>query len=317
MASPSPRMVSAPSGPIYLSSPAYALGELQEISTLTEVPEAVRERLLADGLRKYARANESVLSLLRRSIAETFRKSPVDRGSVGLVVFASISGWILSELRLAAQELLNEFELPHAFPLLVSLADCANFHSAVAVAVDAIGAGRSDSVLLVTIDLVPPSLDRVVPPSIGVLSDGAASCLITRRQCSGLRIEWLHAANDATLARLDPNRDQMRYFVANNRGLERVVRDALQAAELNGADFARVIFNNYNAPVAKMTALTGGFRPEAVFSENIGRVGHVAAADNLVNLTDSLEARPPVSGELGFLLGTGQTAWAAMILRAE
>jgi 3-oxoacyl-[acyl-carrier-protein] synthase-3 len=324
-ASSSPSAIAGPSKPtlmskrdpaVYLAAPAYALGQLHPIDDLPQLASTTLEGLRAAGLRQYARTDESLRALLGRSLARTLEATSSAREEVGLAVFATNSTWKIDELRTVARELLAESGLIRAFPLLVSLADCANLQAAIRFAANAVLAGQTSTVLVATVDLVPPGLDRLVPPAIGVLSDGAASCIVSRHP-EGLKIQLMHQASDARLGAIDPGREQTRYFLENNRGLERTLKETLAAWAGPASGFSRVFFNNYNRPVAEMTTLTGGFRREAVFVENIARAGHVVAADNLVNLVDSLTARAREPGEVFFALATGQTCWATMILGGE
>lgn len=75
--------------------------------------------------------------------------------------------------------MLDTLRLVNAYPVGVTLSECANFPVALRIG-RALLADGCRHVLLIVVDCISRQDSRIVPPQISVKSDAAASCLLSR-----------------------------------------------------------------------------------------------------------------------------------------
>ncbi|MEU6559025.1 3-oxoacyl-[acyl-carrier-protein] synthase III C-terminal domain-containing protein [Nocardia nova] len=297
---------------VHLHGIAYTIGEREPIDSLE--PLRADSALLASmtelGLKHYCRSGRSPLELAADVVAETLADIPVDVGEIDLFVYASSSP---ETGTLGGGEFLRfceRFGLTRATPIGVSLAECANFGSALRIAHSLVAAGSARNVLVVTADTCPDPEARILRDAVSVLSDGAASCLISSAAPS--RIEVL-GANQGTnqLIRIAT---MPALAGLTKRGLSRAVADMLDRAELDRADVRRIIANNVNDDAVRFMAESAGLDHDLCYLDNIAEYAHVHSADNLINLQTYLDDGV-APGEVVMTISHGFGTWGVALLR--
>ncbi len=297
---------------VYLHGIAYTVGEREPIATLEPLraDTALLENMADLGLNHYCRTERSPLELAAEVVSATLGSVPVDAAEVDLLVYASSSP---ETGTLAGGEFLRfceRFGLTRATPIGVSLAECANFGSALRIAHSLVSAGSARNVLVVTADTCPDPEARILRDALSVLSDGAASCLITSAEPS--RIEVL-GANQGTnqLIRIAT---MPALAGLTKRGLSRAVADMLDRAGLDRGDVRRIIANNVNDDAVRFMAESAGLEHELCYLDNIADYAHVHSADNLINLQTYLEDGV-APGEVVMTISHGFGTWGVALLR--
>ncbi|WP_228797159.1 hypothetical protein [Nocardia nova] len=110
-----------------------------------------------------------------------------------------------------------------------------------------------------------------------VVSDGAASCLITTEPA---RIEILTATNQLIRAATNPDA----IAALTRRTLIGLVDDVLSPANIDRTQIRQVITNNINTEALRFMTLSAGLDHSLSYLDNIADFAHVHTADNLVNL---------------------------------
>jgi 3-oxoacyl-[acyl-carrier-protein] synthase-3 len=301
---------------VYLKGISYELGEPRGIQQLSEVqqdPELL-ERLLSVGIASYSSNRQTPAEMAAACAARTLWKTKTDPKTVDLLIFATSSFWEPQFYGRDIHWLITKLGLDNAYPLGVTLSECANLLVALSVAADSLRQGRSRRVLVVTADKVRDGETRIVPPEVSVASDAAASVLVT---LDAGPYELL--ATDRYMIPLAFERaaheNFTQYLKTSARGIYVIAERTLAAVGKRAEDFSRLITNNYNLSVSKLFATQSGFDLDRVYTANIARYGHGFGADNLVNLADCAGENPPLPDDLFCLLASGPNMWATAVLR--
>ncbi|MBV7706690.1 3-oxoacyl-[acyl-carrier-protein] synthase III C-terminal domain-containing protein [Nocardia nova] len=297
---------------VYLHGISYAVGAREPIGGLEPLREdpAMLRDMHGLGLYHYCRTEQSPLQLAAEVVASTLDRIPVDAAEIDLLVYASSSP---ETGALAGGEFLRfceRFGLTRATPIGVTLAECANFGSALRIAHSLVAAGSARNVLVVTSDACPDPHARILRDALSVLSDGAAACLITSAEPSRIEVlgsnqgtnQLIRVAKMPALAGL------------TKRGLSRAVADMLDRAGLDRADVRRIIANNVNEEAVRFMADSAGLDHDLCYLDNIADYAHVHSADNLINLQTYLEDGV-APGEIVMTISHGFGTWGVALLR--
>ncbi|WP_437762657.1 3-oxoacyl-[acyl-carrier-protein] synthase III C-terminal domain-containing protein [Sorangium sp. So ce281] len=300
---------------IYLGSIAHVLGESRSISDLDELKddEDGLGTLQAVGLETYAVSSRSPAELARESLARTIEKSGLDPKDIGAVLYASSSFWSQEFYTRHIGELCCSLGLEHAVTLGTTLGECGNFASALRSAYGLIRSGDCRTVLLVTTDRAAGK--RLVDPLVSVLSDGAASCIVSSERQGELEILGVRQGANQKLWMVDNAKESVKRLKYTADGVKLTITQLLADTGLNAHQIKAFITNNYSYSVLRVFSAQAGVRPGALYLKNVGRVAHAFSADNLIGLQDALEQGDLKSGEFALTLSTGQASWGASILK--
>lgn len=303
---------------VFMSGIGYALGELHDVDALEELrrqPDLL-ESLLVLGLKTYTRVDVSPATLAKRAMIQTLERTGIAPTEVSAVVYGTTSFWCADFYR--RQEIsrvMHELGLVNAYPIGVTLSECANLQSALRVAVNLVRSEGHSNVLLVVTDRISDHDSRIVPPQISVKSDGAAACLVTRGVPGDYEICAIEQSIDTALWDMDVHHQVAEYLRKTADGIKVMIGRMFARLGKCAADFDFLVPNNYNISVLRTFGALLGFDPARIYMENVRRTAHVVAADNLINLKDLADWRPLRSDALVLLLGSGPNLWGCTVLR--
>jgi len=303
---------------VFLTAVGYELGEHERtLADLTAVPADTLDGLRELGVERFRVSSRSSTELARASALRTLAAlAPERRGRITHLIHATNSQWDEPAMAEVSEgRLQRSLGLPGAFPVGVSFAYCANLHSALQLGSALIASGTAGDVLVVCADTRPPGSDRMVVGRISVHCDAASSVLLTRDPPPGaLRLLHTELHIDPDLADVDPGANFLRHMSLFGKGCAHTAARALAAVGTAAGKVSRVLPNNYNSRVNRGIAELAGFEVGQVHLDNIPRLGHALASDNLINLADSLERRPAMPGERLLLLASGPNQWGATVI---
>lgn len=167
-----------------------------------------------------------------------------------------------------------------------------------------------EHVLCVASDRFPPTAGREIVYNL--MSDGAAAVVVSR---GGERNRIL-ASTQVTRGRYWDGESAHDHLVAAYFPLARqAILAGVAAAGLGVADLDLFVPHNINAKSWDILAGFLGLPRDRVFTDNIARVGHVVAADNVINHLDALAAGRlrPGARVAWFVTGFG-AHWSCTIL---
>jgi 3-oxoacyl-[acyl-carrier-protein] synthase-3 len=203
--------------------------------------------------------------------------------------------------------------LPNASVIGVAQLACNTFHAALRVARGLLLAEPSiDNVLCVAADRFPASARREIVYNL--MSDGACAAVVSRGARANRILGSAHITRGAYWDGTT-NHDQLiaAYFPLARRAIV----DAVEAAGLQVSDLDHLIPHNLNRKSWEILARIVGIPLAKIYTENIARVGHVVASDNVINLLDAMDSGRVKRGDKValFVMGFG-AHWSCSILEA-
>ena len=272
---------------VFLSDIAYTIGERRPIADIEPIAAepTLLDALHSVGLSHYRHSTEPPIRMAATCIQQTLEQTDTPRSDIDVIMLASST---LEFGRFESTELLQlseRFGLTNATPIGVSAAECANFGTALHLARLLVSTGEARNVLLVTTDYCDVPQKRLLPQVFSVVSDGAASCLITAEPA---RIEVLASTtstNQLIRAASDPNV----IAALTRRAITEAVDDILSRATIERSQVRQVITNNLNDQALRVITVAAGFDHDLCYAENVADLAHVHSSDNLINLQSWLD----------------------------
>lgn len=299
---------------IYMKGISHEIEETQDIRQLEEIRDNpdLLESLRLVGVASYSSSKQSLSELAAACAARSLWKAKTAPESVGLLVLATSGFGDLTPKDV--QWLIAKLGLKNAYPLGITLSECANFIIALSMAADALGQERYRSALVITVDKVRNGSSRIVPPDVSVASDSAASAVLSFEEgpyeVLGTQQHMIPLPFETAA-----HEDFALYLKISAKGLAQIAEQTLSASGKKPEDLSWLITNNYNTSVSKLFAIQFRVDPSRVYNANIGRYGHCFGADNLINLSHCASENRPSAGDLFCLLASGPNMWATALLR--
>lgn len=304
---------------VYLTGLAYELGDLCDIREIDDLKRSSQllDMLLMLNLDKYSKSQLTASELAKNSVLQTLEKAQIYREDIDVVIYATNSFWNLGAgvngtgLPEVAR-LIDELALEQAYPIGINLSECGNLHSALRVAASLIRAEDCENVLIVTTDKNSEE-ERILQGTLSVLSDGAASFLLTSSREKG-EFELLCTSQyiNSKASHIDPKTPE--FMEETIEGVKQTANIALKKINKKPNDFHRLITNCYNISVSRTFCHILGFNEAQTYTKNISRFAHAWASDNIINLHDFSIESPLLTDELAMLIGTGSSGWGCSLL---
>jgi 3-oxoacyl-[acyl-carrier-protein] synthase-3 len=299
---------------LVLHAVASALGELKDIGELAEVREnpdaAVTLRHL--GLARYARSEDALVDLARRSCEATLARAGINGADVDALVFATLGDE--GQTRTGVRQLHAELGLTTTPPVGLFGSECSNLATALRLAADMLVARELEHVLVVTVDRAREGA-RLMEGMASVFSDGAASCLLSTEGDWGFALEGIALHCDPAMWDVDIGSDTVGYMKGSMAGAARALNDCLEQVGVERTSLKRVLTNNYNRSVLSTYAAHLGCSRDHMFADNAALVGHCHSADTLINLQTLSDSGGLSEGDHCVLLVSGFNTWGAVALR--
>lgn len=203
-----------------------------------------------------------------------------------------------------------ELELTRAAVAGVDQQGCASLMSAIRIGRAMLGAEPElGTVLCVSADVFPPGERRDLV--YNVISDGACAVLLRR----GAPNRILACAQITKGSYWDAAAVEHEVIAAYFPTAKNLITSALESAGLALDDIALVIPHNVSRRSWDILRGLLGLPEGRVYTDNIGRVGHTIASDNILNLRDAIDAGRVARGDklLLFTFGFGLN-WSCMVV---
>ncbi len=165
-----------------------------------------------------------------------------------------------------------------------------------------------DRILCVTADRFP--LGAGYEQAYSLISDGAASCVVTRGD-GDYRLVAAHHITNGAMVSADDDETVGAYFSYTHR----LVSELLAKAGRVPADLAWVVPQNTDPKAWRILARLLGIDHERVFAASLPDVAHVISGDNIVNLSWLEERGALEAGDLVVLVMAGYGMnWQALLV---
>ena len=300
----------------------YYIGTLEPLETLARSPEEedAVNTMVATGQCTYSRSDLRVADMAAAAMKRTLARSGIAPSAIQAVVFATESQWDYEpptvrrrdnsrKFRQDVYKAIWEVGLTNAYPFGVMFSGCGNLVSAVAIASNMVQAQGLTDVLVVVSDRQAEGTTRVMFPAVGVVSDAAASCLVTSRPVAGFHIDDVVLHSNLGLWEADIEGDFGRFLVEMARGLKEMGHKMVAASGRKPAEYKYFLPNNYSRSTLRVFCHQLGYNQSQLFLDNVPRVSHTYAADVLINLFE-LDAKGALSsGDRVMALTSGPATW--------
>lgn len=310
-----------------LPSTALLLDELHAKGSLRSAPD-----MLADfGFRQvYVAESESALELAMGAVGDLLEETGVDPEEIGVVLYA---GALASSSTLAADSspdgaafhvsnvmdlfqypvsrIQAEFGLTRATAVGVDQQACASLFSAIRIGRDMLVAEPDlRAALCVAADRFPTHAPREM--IYNVISDAACAALLRKDWPHDRIIACGHITKGAFWNISEMENEIIAAYFPTART---VIHETLGRAGLELDDIDWIVPHNVSLRSWEILLGLLGLPREKLFSDNIARVGHTIASDNLLNLRDLLDSRRVRDGDrlLLFTFGFG-LHWSCMVV---
>lgn len=314
----------------YLPARIATVGELDRRGLLRGSAETLR----SFGFETVRLAGKESNTDMAISAAENvLRESDIDRDDIGMILYAaalnssstlwdgngeSASGSVLrldsvpDLFKYPASVLQTELDLPNASVAGINQLGCASIFAALRMARALIIAEDDlEAVLCVSADKFPAGRPRDL--AYNLVSDGACAALVRRGERRNRIVECTQVTKGALWDSEEIENEIIAAYFPTATGL---VERTLAKAGLEMDDIALVIPHNVSLRSWEILGRLIKCPPERIYTENIARVGHTIASDNLLNLRRATEAGLIDQGDylLLFTFGYGSN-WACMIVQ--
>jgi 3-oxoacyl-[acyl-carrier-protein] synthase-3 len=312
---------------VYLSHLASALGSrLQSVDDADEAGQlfsqasALRDagfeshHICADG--------ESAYHLAARA----FAKSKAEPSTVDVIVYSTClplngnirngaefdeSGDVKDLMHFPASELQSEFGLGNAFVIGLNQQACTGMLGALRLGRNMLRAEQDlRNVLCITADRFPKAAKY--EQSYNLISDGAASCLLSR-EAQGFRLIDVHHITNGAMVDASDDETVGSYFNYTCS----LLQESLARADMEMADIRWVVPQNTNTKAWQILSRLLGLRAEQAYFPSMAATGHVISADNIINLAALADSGELDPGDriITFMAGYGSN-WQCALLEA-
>ncbi|WP_018348396.1 hypothetical protein [Longispora albida] len=299
-------LIETASSEVFLSSICYQLGHKTAIADAGDASvQEQREVLVAQGLAYCRVTRSSAIELGAASARKTM--SGLGDKTVDAVVYCTDTAPDKS-VTADAWDLLLALDLPTTPVTVVGGSGCGNLGPGLRLARSLLSEGEAETVLLVTADRVKAGT-RYLGNGQTVLSDGAASCLVSSwKPASGFHLLGL-----ASSSRLDIGTAKLRPILVAKSTAEAVrsaIERSIRPMSLSRDDFQHLLPGYYGRSPQAFLAMSAGFPLDKIYCPMLPDVGHCFSADVLLSLASLTEAGGLRSGDLLMLLAISPRSWS-------
>lgn len=256
--------------------------------------------------------------------ARAFAQSDIDPASIDAIIYSTClprngniraladfgaSADVKHLMHFPASELQSEFGIKNAFVIGLNQQACTGMIGALRLGRNMLRGEESlANILCITADRFPQTAKY--EQSYNLISDGAASCLLSREP-EGIRLIDVHHISNGAMVDASDDETVGSYFNYTCR----LVEESLVRADMTLSDIRWVVPQNTNRKAWQILSRLLGLEPSQAYFPSMATTGHVISADNIINLAalvDSDELRP---GDriLTFMAGYGSN-WQCALL---
>jgi 3-oxoacyl-[acyl-carrier-protein] synthase-3 len=309
------------------------------VASVTELQDRGLLRGSADTLRSFGfetvhlACDESNLDMAIAAAEKLLDETGIDRDEIGMILYAAALnssstlwngngvsrpgsvldlGNVHDLFKYPGSVLQTHLDLPNAAVVGINQVGCASIFAALRMA-RALIMTEDDlrAVLCVSADKFPSSQQRDL--AYNLVSDGACAALVRRDSDRNRIVECTQVTKGALW---DSDEIENEIIAAYFPTAASLIERTLDNAGLDIDDISLVIPHNVSLRSWEILGRLIKCPADRIYTDNIARVGHTIASDNLLNLRHATEAGLVAKGEymLLFTFGYGSN-WACMVVQ--
>jgi 3-oxoacyl-[acyl-carrier-protein] synthase-3 len=276
---------------------------------------------------------ESNLDMAVAAAEKLLAESDVDHDEIGMILYAAALnssstlwngngvsrpgsvldlGNVHDLFKYPGSVLQTRLDLPNAAVVGVNQVGCASIFAALRMARALISTEDNlNAILCVSADKFPPDQPRDL--AYNLVSDGACAALVRRGALRNRIVECAHVTKGALW---DSDTIENEIIAAYFPTAAALIERTLKKAGLTIDDIAVVIPHNVSLRSWEILGRLIKCPADRIYTDNISKVGHTIASDNLLNLRHATDAGLVKKGDymLLFTFGYGSN-WASMVVQ--
>lgn len=260
----------------------------------------------------YCRSSKTVFEMAYESMKLTLQASSVNAADIELVIICS-SDFNPGQETQSYRELLLSLGLTSAFPMGVTVSDCANLLSALNMAKHLIAAKQFRHIMLVTSNKISDEKYRF--QDYALFSDGAASFIVSDKDEQLSISEGCFDIIDSQIGARFEHRnegediDDTPLYIAS-------AKQMVERTNVVISDITKVFSNNLYLPVITLKEGSVGITKAQLYLDNVTLFGHCFSADSVINLSDYMASTAIKKGEYFALHSSAEGLRAQVLLQA-
>jgi 3-oxoacyl-[acyl-carrier-protein] synthase-3 len=265
---------------VYIDSIASVIGEPFGIEKLPECKQSPADLqvLQQEGYENFLAASESIEEMAIRSLQKTLNAGKISPDQIDILIFSSDSAGDQRERECNSKvhNICVTLGLVNAYPLGINQSTCGNFCSSLRVASSLLLTGEAKNILLVMAEKSENG-KRIMDSNAAVLSDGAASCLVSTSEHSGFKL--LGTSQSCCHSLGTESEAGSKVFLALN-GFQNAFESFIQQYGIDVGEVKQLLPNNYNRTLLTMYSQISRIDMKNIYTDNLSAKAHVYSCDN-------------------------------------
>lgn len=265
---------------------ASSLGRPQTIvaNAKDDLSEAACSVLLATGLRHYL-ALDDIEPHVAEVVAASLDRSGIPADAIDCVLIATKRDYPGSEaMGRNVQAVLVDAGIKRATIIGLDRIACANSLLAMCMASMLVSQGSFRNCMVLSYNKMRDDESRLMKPTVGYLSEGAAACIVTAGPQRGYHIGTPCVQTDLLMDDGSAQQNLLATFKAIGANVRELGRRFYAMADTSPADYRTAILNNLSFSTMRLFSGQLDLPWGVVFKELVPETSHLSGCDIIVNL---------------------------------
>ena len=302
---------------VFLDSISCIIGDPFPVDELPECRKSSADMqvLKQEGYENFLTCSASIEEMAIQSLQKTLENSKISPDMIDILIFSSDSAGDQRERECNSivHNICAKLGLVNAYPLGVNQSTCGNFCSSLRIAAALLQTGDAKHILLVTAEKSENG-KRIMDSNAAVLSDGAASCLVSTSEQARYRLLGITQSSCHSLG--SETEAGSKVFLALN-GFQKAFEKFIHQQGLDVGSVVQLIPNNYNSTLLSIYSQISQIGMEKIYTDNLSAKAHVYSSDNLINLMDYANSTDLQPGDRIVMLSNGPSNWGLTALEVN
>jgi 3-oxoacyl-[acyl-carrier-protein] synthase III len=265
---------------------ASSLGDAKDIvpNAADGLSEAACAILQATGLRHYRQADD-IEPHVAAVIADSLARSDISAAQIDCVLIATKRDYPGAEaMGRNVQDVLVAAGIAHATIIGLDRIACANSLLAMCMASMLVAQGSFSNCLVLSYNKMRPGEPRLMKPTVGYLSEGAAACVVTARDRPGYHIGSPCVQSDLMMNNDSAQDNLLGTFKAIGENVRALGRRFYAARGSSPGDYGCAILNNLSFSTMRLFSGQLDLPWSMVYKDQVAATSHLSGCDVIVNL---------------------------------
>lgn len=265
---------------------ASSLGQPQTIiaNDKDDLSQAACSVLLATGLRQYL-ALDDIEPNVAEVIAASLRRSGIQADEIDCVLIATKRDYPGSEaMGRNVQAVLVDAGISRATIIGLDRIACANSLLAMCMANMLVSQGSFRNCMILSYNKMRDDESRLMKPTVGYLSEGAAACIVTAEPQTGYHIGTPCVQTDLLMDDASAQENLLATFRAIGANVRALGRRFYAMADASPTDYRMAILNNLSFSTMRLFSGQLDIPWGIVFKDLVPETSHLSGCDIIVNL---------------------------------